>query len=100
LPRDFKRFPRDVENAGRICFYFAVITGFVLYRMKRSPRGNMTLKRVIWGKVTRSHGNSGIVRAKFRRNLPPQAIGRRIRVVRKSFLKIFGRMQLSGEQLN
>ncbi|KAL1619477.1 60S ribosomal protein L33B [Neofusicoccum ribis] len=67
-----------VENSQDATFYNGKRVAFV-YRAKKEVRGSKI--RVIWGKVTRPHGNSGVVRAQFRNNLPPQSFGASVRIM-------------------
>ncbi|KAJ0901210.1 putative ribosomal protein L35A [Helianthus annuus] len=44
------------------------------YIYKAKVKKNGSHYRCIWGKVTRPHGNTGVVRAKFKSNLPPKSM--------------------------
>ncbi|CAI9091626.1 OLC1v1026700C3 [Oldenlandia corymbosa var. corymbosa] len=44
------------------------------YIYKAKVKKDGTQYRCIWGKVCRPHGNSGVVRAKFKSNLPPKSM--------------------------
>ncbi|KDQ06306.1 hypothetical protein BOTBODRAFT_181730 [Botryobasidium botryosum FD-172 SS1] len=59
-------------------FYLGKRLAYV-YRAKTEVRGSKI--RVIWGRVTRAHGSSGVVKSKFRSNLPPQTFGASVRVM-------------------
>ena len=50
-----------------------------VYRAKNAVTGRS--HKCIWGKVISSHGNAGMVRVKFAKNLPPRAIGSALRVM-------------------
>ena len=55
----------------------------VAYVYKAQTLKKGTLYRAVWGRITRAHGNSGVVRATFRKNLPPASFVRGLDGCRK-----------------
>ena len=67
-----------VNDRKSSAFYYGKRVAYI-YRAKNTKNG--TNFKCIWGKVIQAHGNSGSVRASFRRNLPPRAISGNLRVM-------------------
>eukprot|EP00026_Physarum_polycephalum_P018020 Phypoly_transcript_19450.p1 GENE.Phypoly_transcript_19450~~Phypoly_transcript_19450.p1 ORF type:complete len:160 (+),score=24.31 Phypoly_transcript_19450:59-538(+) len=76
-----------VENREDAQWYVGKKCAYVVKALKpaRGTRRFKKLRRnaahVTWGKIRKVHGNSGLVYAVFKSNLPPVALGHRIRVM-------------------
>ena len=68
----------NVNDQKSSDFYLGKKVAYI-YRAHTVKKG--TPYRVIWGKITRRHGNSGVVRAKFSKNLSPTTFGSKVRVM-------------------
>ena len=53
----------------------------VAYIYKTSSGEKDRRFKTIWGRISRAHGNTGAVLARFNHNLPPRAIGATLRVM-------------------
>jgi len=70
-----------VQTSESAEWYLGKRVAFVYKAKKSLQRKNKASSiRSISGKVVQVHGNSGVVRAKFAKNLPSDAIGKQLRV--------------------
>lgn len=70
---------KGVDSKEETEFYLGKRVAFIT--KGSTPGKNGSKFRVNWGRVCRAHGSNGVVRCRFNRDLPPQAIGSRVRVM-------------------
>merc|ERR1711990_762187 len=73
-------YVQGVEDSNDVKFYQGKKVMY-MYRTKTMQGENGSRFRVMWGKVCGSHGTSGTVRCKFRKNLPASSIGAPVRIM-------------------
>ncbi|KAG2211952.1 hypothetical protein INT47_004639 [Mucor saturninus] len=73
-----------VQTTKDAQFYLGKRIAYV-YRAQREINGSKI--RVIWGRIARTHGTNGVVKARFRKNLPPKVFGASVRIVSSSSVR-------------
>mmetsp|Transcript_15605 Transcript_15605/g.14131 ORF Transcript_15605/g.14131 Transcript_15605/m.14131 type:complete len:114 (-) Transcript_15605:39-380(-) len=68
----------DGVNENSASSFFAGKKVAYIYKADKVVKGSKL--RVVWGKLTRTHGTNGVFRAKFDKNLNPETIGKSVRV--------------------
>lgn len=69
----------NVHSREEAQFYLGKKVASVYKKMDEESK--QIQEYVNWGTITRVHGNSGVVCAKFARNLPPRSLGKEVRVM-------------------
>ena len=70
----------DGVNDAKSANYYLGKRCVYIYRASKSWKTGSNL-RTIWGRITKTHGNSGAVIGRFKPNLPARAMGSNIRVM-------------------
>ena len=70
-----------IQGANSTCAANYYLGKRVAYITKVNKLQSNTKYRVTWGKIIKTHGNNGVVRAKFNPNLPAKALGSTVRVM-------------------